>query len=72
MFLTTHYLEEAERLCTRVAFIVNGQIVRIGNVSELLTEGIRGRKLEFVVDGFKGIDIIDKLKKTVPRYKCRY
>jgi ABC-2 type transport system ATP-binding protein len=27
IFLTTHYIEEAERLCERIAFIVNGQIV---------------------------------------------
>ena len=26
IFLTTHYIEEAERLCHRVAFIVDGKI----------------------------------------------
>jgi ABC-2 type transport system ATP-binding protein len=30
VFLTTHYIEEAERLCHRIAFIVGGRLVRIG------------------------------------------
>jgi ABC-2 type transport system ATP-binding protein len=38
IFLTTHYIEEAERLCKRIAFIVNGKIVRLGNLDELMRE----------------------------------
>jgi len=36
ILLTTHYIEEAERLCGRIAFIVHGRIVRIDRVSDLL------------------------------------
>ncbi|MBW2099656.1 MAG: ABC transporter ATP-binding protein [Deltaproteobacteria bacterium] len=36
IFLTTHYIEEAERLCDRIAFIVSGRIVRIDTVVNLL------------------------------------
>ena len=36
VFLTTHYIEEAERLCDRIAFIVSGRIVRIDTVADLL------------------------------------
>ena len=36
ILLTTHYIEEAERLCERIAFIVRGRIVRVDRVSELL------------------------------------
>lgn len=36
IFLTTHYIEEAERLCDRIAFLVAGRIVRIDTVEELL------------------------------------
>jgi ABC-2 type transport system ATP-binding protein len=36
VFLTTHYIEEAERLCGRIAFIVNGRIVRIDTVADLI------------------------------------
>ncbi len=35
VFLTTHYLEEAERLCDRIAIIVKGRIVALGTVEEL-------------------------------------
>jgi len=38
IFLTTHYIEEAERLCNRIAFIVGGKIVRIGHLDELMRE----------------------------------
>ena len=36
VFLTTHYIEEAERLCDRIAFIVAGRIVRIDTVEHLV------------------------------------
>jgi len=36
IFLTTHYIEEAERLCDRIAFIVEGRIVRIETVADLI------------------------------------
>jgi len=36
IFLTTHYIEEAERLCNRIAFIVSGRIIRTDTVENLL------------------------------------
>ncbi len=36
IFLTTHYIEEAERLCNRIAFIVSGRIVRNDTVEHLI------------------------------------
>jgi ABC-2 type transport system ATP-binding protein len=42
ILLTTHYIEEAERLCDRIAFIVSGRIVRTDVVAELM-EPIKGR-----------------------------
>ena len=38
IFLTTHYIEEAERLCRRIAFIVAGRIVAVDTVESLLQE----------------------------------
>jgi len=35
IFLTTHYLEEAERLCDRIAIIVRGRIVALDTVDGL-------------------------------------
>ena len=35
ILLTTHYLEEAEQLCSRIAFINHGEIVALGTSGEL-------------------------------------
>lgn len=35
LFLTTHYLEEADSLCDRIAIIDHGQIVKIGTPDQL-------------------------------------
>lgn len=45
VLLTTHYIEEAEALCERVAFIRAGQIVAEGTPAEL-TERFGGHRLE--------------------------
>jgi len=56
IFLTTHYIEEAERLCARIAFIVAGRIVRIDAVEALMrhTEGRHVVQVE-VSDGAAGL-----------------
>jgi ABC-2 type transport system ATP-binding protein len=38
ILLTTHYLEEAEQLCNRIAFINHGQIAASGTTRELAEE----------------------------------
>ncbi|MBD3399592.1 MAG: ATP-binding cassette domain-containing protein [Candidatus Coatesbacteria bacterium] len=50
IFLTTHYLEEAERLCDRAAFIDRGRIVRLASVAELLTDAEGRQSLELELD----------------------
>lgn len=42
IFLTTHYIEEAERLCDRIAFIVAGHIVGVDSVEHLI-QPLQGR-----------------------------
>ncbi len=51
IFLTTHYIEEAERLCERLAFIVQGKIVREGTVEELMQETQGENIVEFTLGG---------------------
>ena len=51
IFITTHYIEEAQRVCDRIAFIVKGRIVKIGTVSDLLNDAVRGHKLSLKVSG---------------------
>ncbi len=38
ILLTTHYLEEAERLCNRIAFINHGQIAASGTSDSVATD----------------------------------
>lgn len=38
VFLTTHYMEEAEQLCDRVAIIDRGRVVALGTVEQLKAE----------------------------------
>lgn len=51
IFLTTHYIEEAERLCERLAFIVQGKIVREGTVEEMMKETQRENIVNFTLGG---------------------
>ena len=63
--LTTHYIEEAERLCERIAFIVEGRIVRIDTVSALM-QPVQGRHvLLFTLDGSPQ-DIGNHLARSFP------
>lgn len=39
--LTTHYMEEAERLCDRVAIMDGGKIIKIGTPNQLIDELIK-------------------------------
>jgi len=45
---TSHYMEEAENLCSRVAIIDHGKIISIGNPQELLKEHPEFKNLETV------------------------
>ncbi len=50
IFITTHYIEEAERICDRIAFIVNGKIVKIDTVTELMESIEREHKIRLQLD----------------------
>jgi ABC-2 type transport system ATP-binding protein len=67
---TTHYLEEAEELCDRVAIIDHGKILSLGTVPELQTQlgegslltvqgSFSGRSLTEAVDGVEGLRPIE-------------
>jgi ABC-2 type transport system ATP-binding protein len=65
VFLTTHYIEEAERLCHRIAFIVGGKIVRIGLLDELMREVQQENVVQFAfADGVS--DLKPSLQENFP------
>src|SRR3712207_9134346 len=45
ILLTTHYLEEAEQLCDRIAFIGDGQVVATGTSAELAATDRKSTRL---------------------------
>ena len=47
MLLTTHYMEEAEVLCDRVAIMDHGQILEEGTVSEWSARQFKDRAVRF-------------------------
>jgi len=49
ILLTTHYIEEAERLCDRVAIIDEGSIIAIGSPREIQQRTLGHSRIEIVV-----------------------
>lgn len=53
VFLTTHYMEEAERLCDRVAIMDHGQILALDSPEGLVQSQFSERAIEFTApDGY--------------------
>ena len=50
VFLTTHYMEEAERLCDRVAIIDNGRIIATDQPATLIARHFKEEAIEFEPD----------------------
>ncbi|MBN2531329.1 MAG: ABC transporter ATP-binding protein [Spirochaetales bacterium] len=72
VFLTTHYIEEAERLCDRVAFINKGSIKRIDTVARLLEDTKEANVIEVVFEpGRSGkSELLKRLQKEFPDVGC--
>ena len=47
VLLTTHYMEEAEILCDRLAIMDHGQILEMGTVDELISKRFKERAVRF-------------------------
>ena len=54
--LTTHYMDEAERLCDHVAIVDHGRVIALGTPRELIASLGAGHVIEFGVDGAGEID----------------
>lgn len=72
VFLTTHYIEEAERLCDRVAFINNGKIIKIDSVENLLNETKEANIIEvvFKTNSNNKDELLIKLNQRFTNIEC--
>ena len=50
VFLTTHLMEEAERLCDRVAIIEHGRVIEVGTPAELVRRHCPERRVIYTTD----------------------
>ena len=62
ILLTTHYMEEAERLCDRVAIVDHGKRIALGTPRELIAELRAEHVLEFALAGDTAVDEAPLLK----------
>jgi ABC-2 type transport system ATP-binding protein len=51
ILLTTHYMDEAERLCERVAVVDHGRLIALGTPAELIARLGGEHLIEFVLEG---------------------
>ncbi len=56
IILTTHYMEEAERLCDRVAIMDHGQIIALGTPQQLIASVGGDHIVEFAVTTHDSVD----------------
>ena len=70
IFLTTHYIEEAQRLCQRIAFIVQGRIVRTDTVEELMRRTDGRHVVQFAVSN-AAADLCDVVVAEFPDLHCQ-
>ena len=78
LFLTTHYLEEADSLCDRIAIIDHGHIVRIGTPTELkasiggdiIVVGVAETGPD-ISDDIAKIPLVKEVKKSDHEYRIK-
>jgi ABC-2 type transport system ATP-binding protein len=77
VFLTTHLMEEAERLCDRVAIIDHGRIVDVGTPAELVRRHCPERTVIVSTedlsapDRFRAISQVDSVERSGSRITIR-
>ena len=59
--LTTHYMDEAEKLCDHISIIDNGSIIREGSPNKLIQDLGAGRIIELPIEASQ-VDQIKKIK----------
>ena len=54
ILMTTHYMDEAERLCDRVAVVDRGRVIALGSPAELIARLGGDHIIEFAINGGHG------------------
>lgn len=70
VFLTTHYIEEAERLCERIAFIVNGRVVRTERTADLL-QPVQSRNVLRLAISESGANLAEEMNAVFTEYQFK-
>ena len=70
VFLTTHYIEEAERLCERIAFIVNGRVVRTERTADLL-QPVQSKNVLRLAISESGANLAEEMNAVFTEYQFK-
>jgi ABC-2 type transport system ATP-binding protein len=62
IFLTTHYMEEAERLCDRVAIMDHGKIIALDSPQQMIKHNFRESAIQFKMKNAPGQSVLAALK----------
>ena len=77
VFLTTHLMEEAERLCDRVAIIEHGRLIEVGTPDELVQKHCPERTVVFtsddpsVAERMQGVGVVERDEGSGATYTIR-
>jgi len=61
VFLTTHYMEEAEQLCDRVAILDQGRLLALGSPASLIARLGGENRILFTLEGASRIDCFQQI-----------
>src|SRR5262249_9658984 len=64
ILLTTHYMDEAERLCDRVAIVDHGRVIALGSPQELIARLGGEHLIEFAVTN--GAAVAEEMLRSLP------
>jgi ABC-2 type transport system ATP-binding protein len=77
VFLTTHLMEEAERLCDRVAIIEHGRLIEVGTPADLVQKHCPERTVVFssddvnVAERLQGLGAVEHTEGSAATYTIR-
>jgi lipooligosaccharide transport system ATP-binding protein len=69
ILLTTHYMDEAERLCDRVGIVAGGKLIAEGSPGDLIRENLAPETVEVVCSPDEEIELLNGLRP--PPFRLR-